>query len=259
MDIKPTPWPLPEQKLYAALVTLVMVSLSAFLGLKAWNEARQHKFIGVPIERNTITIDGEGKATAIPDIALLDLGMTVERPTVSAAQKENTRVMNEIIAKLKAMGVDGKDIQTTNYSIYPSYDYLNGRQQLRGYTVAQSVKVKVRKLDNVSDILGAAGQLGANQIGGISFSVDEPEKLRQEARLKALKNAKEKAEALADVMGVELRRVVSFSESSGGSTPPMFAKAYGLGGGADMAVPRPEVEAGSTEVVVSANVTYEIE
>ncbi|MEK9152446.1 MAG: hypothetical protein AAB692_03710, partial [Patescibacteria group bacterium] len=66
MDLKPTPWPPREQKLYVALITLLLLSLSAWLGLKARNEARQYKFIGIPIERNTISISGEGKVTAIP-------------------------------------------------------------------------------------------------------------------------------------------------------------------------------------------------
>lgn len=243
-----------------AFMSLALLMLAAWLGFKARNEWKSFDYIGVPIERNVITVSGEGKVVGIPDVATIDLGMTVERPTVAEAQKENTRVMNELIAKLKDSGVDKKDIQTTAYSVYPNYDWYNGKQKLRSYTVSQNVHVKIRNLDGVSDILGKAGELGANQIGGIQFTVDEPEKLKAEARAKALENAKEKARDLADIAGVKLRRVVNFQETqSGGYPQPYFyAKDVGMGG-ANEAAPAPSVEAGSSEIVVNVTLTYEIE
>jgi uncharacterized protein YggE len=241
-------------------LSLVLLALAAWLGLKARNEAKQYDYIGVPIERNVIDVSGEGKVVAIPDIAAIDLGTTIERPSVAAAQKENTRVMNELLARLASGGVDKKDIQTTSYSVYPSYDWNNGKQTLRGYTVSQNVHVKVRDLDKVGDFIGQAGALGANQIGGIQFTVDDPEKLKEEARTKAIENAKAKAQALAAVAGVKLVRVVSFNESQGGGNPPpiFYAKDMMGMGGAE-AAPAPSVEAGSTDIVVSVNMTYEIE
>lgn len=249
-------------KLKRAKVTfmcLALLMLAGWLFFKARNEARQYDYIGVPIERNVITVEGEGKVVGVPDIANIDLGTTVERATVAAAQAENTKTMNALIAKLKELGVDAKDIQTTAYNVYPQYDYNDGRQKLRGYSVAQNVHVKIRKLDAVGDIIGTAGSLGANQIGGINFSVDDPESLKAEARKKALENAKDKAEALADVAGVKLRRVVSFSESYGGGYPqPMYyAKdaAMNMAGGEAA----PTVEAGSNDITVNVSITYEIQ
>jgi uncharacterized protein YggE len=241
-----------------AFMALALLALAVWLGFKARNEWKQFDYIGVPIERNVISVSGEGKVVGIPDVATIDLGMTVERKTVADAQKENTRVMNELIAALKDSGVDKKDLQTTAYNVYPNYDWKDNKQTLRGYTVSQNVHVKVRNLDGVSDILGKAGELGANQIGGIQFTVDEPEKLKAEARQKALENAKEKARDLAAIAGVKLRRVVNFSESqSGGYPQPVFLeKAYGMGG--DGAAP-PSVEAGSSEITVNVSLTYEIE
>lgn len=239
---------------------LALLALAVWLGLKARNEAKQFDYIGVPIERNTISVTGEGKVVAIPDIAAIDLGTTIERPTVAAAQKENTRVMNELLAKLAAGGVDKKDIQTTSYNVYPSYDWTDGKQTLRGYTVSQNVHVKVRDLDKVGDFIGQAGALGANQIGGIQFTVDDPEKIKDEARMKAIENAKAKAAALSQVAGVRLVRVVSFSETTGGNPPPpiYYAKDM-LGMGGAEAAPAPSVEAGSTEIIVDVSMTYEIE
>ncbi len=238
---------------------LALLALTAWLGFKARNEARQYNFIGVPIERNVITVSGEGKVVGIPDIATIDLGTTIEKSTVAEAQKENTRIMNQLVEQLKSAKVDKKDIQTTSYNVNPNYDWNNGKQTLRSYSVAQNVHVKIRNLDAVGDIIGKAGALGVNQIGGIQFTVDEPEKLKDEARAKALENAKAKASALAAVAGIKLRRVISFDESQGGMyPPPIFYAKEGMGGGPDIAA-APRVEAGSTEITVHVNMTYEIE
>ncbi len=133
------------------LLALVLLALAAWLGLKARNESKQYDYIGVPIERNVITVSGEGKVVGIPDVAIVELGTTVERKTVAEAQQENTRIMNQLHAKLAESGIDKKDVQTTAYNVYPNYDWVDGRQRLRSYTVSQNVRVKIRKLDIVGD------------------------------------------------------------------------------------------------------------
>lgn len=241
-------------------MALALLTLAVWLGFKARNEARQYDFIGVPIERNVITVNGEGKVLGIPDIATIDLGMTVEKKTVSEAQQENTKVMNSLVAKLKESGVAKEDIQTNGYSVYPSYDWNDGKQSLRGYTVSQNVHVKIRDLSKVGEIVGAAGSLGANQIGGISFTVDQPDALKAEARDKAIKDARVKADALAKAAGITLEKVVSFSEVQPGYPGPIYyAKdALGLGGATAEAV-APSVEAGSSEFVVNVSISYQIQ
>jgi uncharacterized protein YggE len=112
-------------------------------------------------------------------------------------------------------------------------------------------------LEKIGDILAAAGQGGANQVGGISFAIDEPEKLKQQAREKALVNAHEKASALARISGVRLGKIVSFTESDA-STPipyPIFYGREGLGGADTVA---PKIEKGSLDVIIVATVTYEL-
>lgn len=247
-----------ENKLFTILLTLAFVAFLAVVALMIRAGLKQYNYIGKQVqERDTITISGEGKVTAIPDIATIQLGLTTEKKTVADAQKENTDKMNQLNKQLKDKGVEAKDIQTSNYSIYPQYDWNNGKQTLRGYQVNQTVTVKIRNLDKIGDILSAAGNLGLNQVGGLSFDIDEPEKLRQEARIKALENAKEKAKALADIMDVKLGKVVSFTESSQYPQPIYKNYALGIGGGAESA-PAPQVESGSMDIVVEAMVVYEI-
>lgn len=248
-----------NNKLFVVLVVLVMLGLLGLLGTIVANNLKSYRYIGRPTaERDTILISGEGKVTGIPDVATIDVGLMTEKPDVKSAQIENTQKMNRLIANLKNLGVDSKDIQTSYYNIYPQYDWPNGKQVLRGYQVSQGVSVKIRNMDKIGDILAAAGEGGANQVSGLSFNIDDPEALKQEARVKALENAKEKAEALARVAGVGLGKIVSFSESS--VMPPILYKsmdALGLGGGGEGA-PAPTVEAGSMDIVVDVTVSYEI-
>jgi len=247
---------LPVWKILGAVLTLFLV---VFISVLTWNEVKKHDYIGRESQQTyTIAIAGEGKITAIPDIAEISLGIQTEKLTVAAAQKENTEKMNSIIAELKNMGVEAKDIQTTNYSIYPRYDWLDGKQLLRGYIVSQNVSIKIRDLEKVGTIVDKAGSLGANEVGSLSFTIDEPEQLRQEARIKALANAKEKAEALAKAAGVKLGKLVSFNESSSGSLPvyrDYSMKALGLEESVDAA---PAIEAGSQDIIINVMVTYEV-
>jgi len=249
-----------ENPIIAVLSSLFIVVLGIAIGLWAWNMSKQHYYIGKnPDIQRTISIMGEGKVTAITDIALVSLGLTTEKKSVSDAQSENSKTINSLIEKLKVLGIAKEDITTTNYSIYPAYDWTNGKQILRGYTVSQDVQVKIRQTDKVDDVLKIAGDLNLNQIGGLTFTIDNPETYKQQARIKALENAKEKADALAEVMGVKLGKVISFSES-GGNVPapyPIYAKseAMGIGGGG----PAPTVEVGSQEIVIDATISYELD
>ncbi|MEY4723747.1 MAG: hypothetical protein RLZZ324_1260, partial [Candidatus Parcubacteria bacterium] len=121
---------------------LALLALAVWLGFKARNENRMFDYIGVPLERDVISVSGEGKAVGIPDLASIDLGTTIEKKTVAEAQAENTRVMNDVNAKLKDAGVKAEDIQTTSYNVNPNYDWNNGKQSLRSYSVSQNVHVK---------------------------------------------------------------------------------------------------------------------
>ncbi|MDD2807736.1 MAG: SIMPL domain-containing protein [Patescibacteria group bacterium] len=255
LSIKPPVWGL-------VLATIIVIMLTIFLAILTWNQFKQHDYIGRTDQQlYTITIDGEGKVNAIPDIAQVSLGVTTDNLKVADAQKENTTKVNDLMKNLKALGVADKDIQTSNYNIYPKYDYSNGKQNLIGYTVNQSLNVKIRNLDSVGNIIESAGRLGANQVGSLNFTIDDPEIIKQQAREKALVNAKEKADALAKVAGVKLGKLVSFAENSGNAGPIYYdnlksAAPSGMGG-AEMA-PVPAIAPGSQDVVVDVTVTYEV-
>jgi len=167
------------------------VGVVLFFYAIAFKNIREAKHIGkAPSEVKTIVIDGAGKVTAVPDIGTVDVGFMTEGRDVQSIQKQNVSKMNALIDALVKLGLDKKDIQTTQYQIYPKYDYLNGRSILSGYTINQSVTVKIRDLDKISAVLAKAGDSGANQVGGLNFTFDDPENLRVQARNKAILNAK---------------------------------------------------------------------
>lgn len=247
-------WPAMYYLKAALLVVLIVAGL--FL-IRNWYKS--YRYIGMPETRDTITVEGVGKVTALPDVATFNVGVQTEKVKVTDAQKENTEKMNKIVTALKDLGVAKEDIQTSQYSIYPQYDWYDNRQTLRGYQVSQVVTVKVRDLSKVGDIFAKAGDLGANTVDSLQFTLDDPEQFKQEARMKALKNAKEKANALSDAAGVKLGKVVGFSEYTMNPEMP----AYGFGGGGMMdsavkAMPAPAVEAGNMQIVINATVSYEV-
>ena len=164
--------------------------------------------------------------------------------------------MDRLTKFLKENKVDDNDIKTTSYSISPRYDYKEGEQKLRGYEVHQNLEVKIRDLEKVGSILSGSAVRGANQVGSLTFSVDDPKKAKEKARDMAVKDAREKSIRLSKSLGVNLKKIVSYSESGGEGPIPIFSKAeFGLGG--DFPTPAP-TPSGENEIRVLVYLTYEI-
>ena len=155
---------------------------------------------------------------------------------------------------LKSSGIEEKDVKTTNYSITPVYDYTEHKQTLRGYQVSQNLEVKIRDLTKSGDIIAGGAENGANLVGGLSFTIDDPEALKEQAREQAIKNAQEKAGKLASSLRVKIGKLIDYSE---GTTPiPVFYRgmAEGIGG----AAPSPQIPTGQNEIIVDVSLTFEI-
>lgn len=247
-------------KIKGVLLLIILLLVVGWLGGQIRNDNKKYDYIGKAQVRDTIAVEGEGKVVGVPDVATVNLGIVSEAANVGQAQVGNTNKMNALLEKVKALGVDSKDIQTTNYTISPRYDYPDGRQVLRSYQVSQSVQVKIRDLTKIGAILGVAGEVGANQVSGVAFTIDDPENLRQQAREKAMENALAKAQALAKKAGVRLGKLVSFSEYNNPSSDSYYKgyTAYGLGGAVPEAAPAPSVETGSLDITINVTLTYEI-
>ena len=150
-----------------------------------------------------ISVSADDKVSASPDIAVTSFGVqTGRQPTVKAAMELLTKSMTKVLAAVKAAGLEDKDITTESFWLSPVFDYVNGSQLPRGYEAHQSLSVKIRDLDKIGDVLSAATAAGANQGGGISFSIDKPDVLQGQARAKAIVKARAKAQELADELGM---------------------------------------------------------
>ena len=187
---------------------------------------------------------------------MIELGVITEGRTVEQIQTSNTQKMNAIIAAVKELGIASDDIQTNQYSLNPKYNWNEGRQTLDGYTISQNVAVKVRDMGKVGELIGRAGELGANQVGGMQFVIDDPKVLETQARDLAIDEAREKAQVLAEKLGLTLVRAISFNEST---VPVSGPRPYLAMEKADMAMaPAPTIEPGSQDVVSYVSVTFEV-
>lgn len=202
------------------LVVLSFVCLFVFLKLfgplpffvQSVNTAKQTLF----------TVNGTGEVTIVPDTVLLSIGVTKSASTVEIAKSQVNAVANKISQDLKGLGIDIKDIQTTNFSVNPQYDYSRGDQKITGYTVDTSMNVKLQPIDKANSAVDIVTKDGANQVGGVQFTVDDAKQksLEDEARKKAIEDAKQKAQSLANAAGIHLGRIVDIQESGGNNPRP---------------------------------------
>jgi len=207
-----------------------------------------------------ITVVGNGQVSLVPDIAEISIGAEVSAGTVAEAKADVDSRIDAILVVLKEMGIAEKDIQTSNYNIYYERDfYFEGPQsdmpeKAEGsYRVSNMLRVTVRDIEMVSEVLDAAVEAGANQMYGVSFTVSDEQIWQSEAREKAMADAKSRAEELAGLTSVELGEVLSVSEVLGSS--PVYARSMmmeaGYGGGG--------VAPGELEFSTQIQVTFAIQ
>ena len=217
----------------------------------------------IPFSVNSVTtaksdafnVTGEGKVSAAPDTALVMVGVSASGSTVKAAQDQLNTNINKVSEAVKKLGIEEKDIQTTNYNINPNYDFREADQKITGYSASTNLAIKVRIIDQANSVIDAATASGANQVGGISFDVSDRTKLENEAREKAVANAKSKAENAAKIAGFKLGRIINYSEGFGGAIPMPYRalSAEKL----DAAAPT-QIEPGSSEISVTVTLSFEI-
>lgn len=173
------------------------------------------------------TATGVGEAEGTPQSARISLGITKTAKTTAEAKDQVNKTINQITADIKRLGVQEKDIKTANFSTNPDYDYASGKNSITGYTVSQNLAVIFDTIDKANKAIDIATAAGANQIGGVNFTLDDTKKeeLEQEARVKAIANAKEKAQKIAQAAGIRLGRVINIQESTDGQPIPMLYKA----------------------------------
>lgn len=236
-----------------AIITILLASAPVFAAAQP----------AMPPHPHILSVSGEGEVRAVPDQAQLSAGVVTHGKTAAEALAANSTAMNSVFAALKKRGVPEKSIATSNFSINPQYPPYRqdapqeDRTRIIGYEVSNQVTVILDDVSKVGATLDALVASGANQAGGVSFTIRDPKPLMKEAREEAVKEAVAKAQTLAKAAGVTLGSIISISENGGYQPMPVFAgKVMRMDAAA--APPAP-VAPGEQSLTVNVSITWEIQ
>lgn len=246
-----------QNKIFSAFLIFVLFFLSLFLYTKLIGPIPFSVISTNTNKTDVFSVSGEGKVIVKPDIAYVSVGVEATGATVKQTQDKINSAINNVIASVKKLGIDEKDIKTTNYSIHPTYDWTSGRQRIIGFTANTNLSVKIRNIDKVNEVIDQATASGANQIGGISFDVDDKTKAEDQARKDAVAEAKKKAKQASEIAGFKLGKIINYSESTNDYPRPL-----NYGGGLMLekaAAPATDIQTGSSEIKITVSLSYQIE
>lgn len=241
------------------LLVLALVCLAGIITVSILRDRIVNK------QYRQVTITGQGRVSYEPDIAIVTLGVQIDKVAKAedALNQLNSKV-NSIIAAIKAAGISEENIQTQNYSLMPQYDYKNNVTVVGGYSANQQLAVKITGYDKdqakLSQVIAVASKAGANQVLNLSFDVSNLNDLKQQARIKAIDDARAKSGALAAAADVKLDDISSWWENLLQAPTPYSSNysgamgAGGIGGGGGV----PQTPSGSKEIIVEIGVTYNL-
>ena len=210
---------------------------------------------------NLFHAQGTGKATAVPDTGFVTIGISQDSATVADAQQKVNDVMNKIINDLKKEGINEKDIKTNSYNVNPKYDYtmMPSRNNTNGFTVSQNLEINVKPIEKINKVIDIATSDGANIVNQASFGFSDElkKKLENQAREEAVKDARTKAESLAQAAGIRLGRVVDVQENSNNVIPvPVMGKLAPAGEGSTNSTPT-TITPGENTITTTVDISYE--
>ncbi len=205
----------------------------------------------------TISISGHGEIRAVPDLAVVSIGVTSQGSSARDALDVNTKSMKALLDTLKGAGIDTRDMATSNFSVGPRLDYGNNNGQppkVVGYDVNNMVTVTVRKIEDLGGLLDVAVTTGSNTINGVSFSVSKPDSMLDEARKAAVADARHKADIYAAAGGFTLGNIISLSEGTAYQPPTPYMVKSARAESSD-AVP---IAQGEQTLSIDVSIAYEI-
>ncbi len=238
------------------IIILAMILFSGIVGLSIVRDRLVNQ------QFKTVTVNGQGKVLYVPDLAIVTLGVQIDKVAKpeEALGQLNGKVTG-IVKVLKDLGIPESDIQTQNYSLLPQYDInKDGVSAVSGYNANQQLVVKIVDYDKdpgkLGSVIASASKAGANQINSLNFDSSKINDLKQQARVLAISDAKNKSNALASSAGVELKEITGWYENLISPVPYYGAYNQGGMGGGQMSIPG--VPISNREVVIEIGVTYNI-
>lgn len=256
-------------KNYLGIAVILAVLLFAFGYLSYVNTYSQS---AQPSSYRTFSVSGEGKIVAVPDVAEFTFSVINEGgKDIAALQAGNVDKVNKAIDFLKNLGIDSKDIKSLSYNLSPRYQTYSCNYKIEtgssevcppseivGYTITQTVSVKVRDFTKIGDAMSGVVSNGANSVSSLSFAIDDQTALESQARDEAITQAREKAEEIAKAGGFNVGKLLSIEEGYA----PYYSYAKGAGSAVSydeaLVVATPNLEPGSQEVTVNVTLRYEI-
>jgi uncharacterized protein YggE len=256
-----------KQLIDTSIAFLVILSL----GVLSWAYYNYYNAQGIINQgEHTISFTAEGKVLAKPDIAKITFYVINQGEKAEIVQKENDKRMQEAVAFVKNQGVEEDDIRTVQYNLSPQYDYnwcregneklyLSCPPKIIGYKLDQGVEVKIRDFDKIDTIVGGLSEKGVNQVSDVSFTIDDTENYKNEARIQALEKVEKRAKLLVSKSSIKLGKIIDISEGQG--TYPIYRQAE-MGAISDSSVeipvPTAPIEPGTQEITVTLTVTYKL-
>lgn len=256
--------------LVASIALIIGIIAFVFGGFNYRNHAKGMNGQPAP----SITVTGNGEVFVAPDVAKFTFTVEKDAKTMSDAQKSVTEQGNALIAQLKDAGIEEKDIKTEGFNAYPKYENqntssfmgscvpgycppMNTKPVIVGYTVSHTYSVKVKNLEKSGDIAKLITDANISSLSGPDFTIDDQNKINNDARDKAITDAKEQAEILADQLDVHLGKIVDFQVINSGMIAPYAMRAMA---GSDMVekASAPTIEPGQTNVKIQVQITYQI-
>ncbi|MEA1910041.1 MAG: SIMPL domain-containing protein [Patescibacteria group bacterium] len=232
------------------LMFIITISSLALLAFNQWQIDFSKGFDGT----RSITVVGEGIAYAVPDVAKINFGVRTENRSLAASQKENADTIADIKNELTNLDITANDIQSINYTVNPNYNprYIT-RSVLTGYTTYHFLQLTANKLELVDAIIQALGDMGATDISQVTFTINDPSDVKNEAREKALAEAQDIAEQLTGLSGATLGEILEINEEVGTPNNNPF-KVFGVGGAGE-----PNIDAGMFSAKSKITITYQLE
>lgn len=248
-----------ENRGFALMLGILMAYGIVLIGAQIRLTMLEGSKVGVADRQpSTISVTAEATVLTSPDLATLDLGVTNVGTTAAIAQDANTKTMNSLVAGMKSLGIEAKDLKTTNYNVNPRYDYNQSPAVVEGYEASHTLTVTVRDSELVSKVVAKAGELGATNISSVRYESEDLSVAQAQVREQAIAKAYEQGLAIADAMGARLGGVVSYSELNSPAYPePYYGYAMDARGGSNAVLP--ELEPGLNEVVMTVYIDFAIE
>jgi uncharacterized protein YggE len=268
-----------EKSSLVKVIVVLVIILSLYFLMKTFSEIRSYSLIGAgTTTTNTISFNGTGDATGSPDLATISFTILEDAPLVKDAQNKVTTKETAVLDFLNKSGIAKSDIKTENYNSFPKYQFQNavcpqvgapsgvsarpifcppGKQILTGYEVSENISVKVHDVTKAGAIVQGIGAVGVSDMNGPNFSIENEDKLKEQARKMAIDDAKAQAKILAGDLGISLIRIVNFSEN--GNSPIFYAQSFAKTDSANVApAPAPALPTGENKITSNVTITYEI-